>query len=159
MRAIAVILFLANLGFGGTAFGQKQFAPPANAVTDLGATINASIDLLPTIGGFKAGVITIPPGIYTQSTTIHVNSPRVSIIGAGAGAVEITCTMDSDCWDIRLNPFVTEPQVGGQFGGFTLIGLPGNANAVGMHMGDITESRLEDILIEGFTGPKAVGLW
>jgi hypothetical protein len=159
LRAGAVILFLASLGFNGTAFGQRLLAVPAQAVTDLGATINASIDLLPTIGGFKAGVITIPPGSYTQSTTIHVNSPRISIIGAGSGAVEITCTMDSACWDIRLIPFVLDPAVGGQFGGFTLIGQPSNANAVGIHMGDITESRLEDILIQGFKGPNAVGLW
>jgi hypothetical protein len=159
LRTTVLTFFLASLGFGGTAFGQKPLALPAQAVTDLGATINASIDLLPTIGGFKAGVITIPPGIYTQSTTIHVNSPRISITGAGSGAVEITCTMDSDCWDIRLIPFVTIPAVGGQFGGFTLIGQSGNANAVGIHMGDITESRLEDILIEGFTGKNAVGLW
>ena len=159
MRATALIFLLASLGFSGTAFGQKPLALPAQAVTDLGATINASIDLLPTIGGYKAGMITIPAGIYTQSTTIHVNSPRISIIGAGSGAVEITCTLNSACWDIRLNPFVANPAVGGQFGGFTLIGLPGNANAVGIHMGDITESRLEDIMIEGFKGQNAVGLW
>jgi hypothetical protein len=67
--------------------------------------------------------------------------------------------MNSPCWDIRLDPFVTEPQVGGQIGGFTLIGQSGNPNAVGIHMGDITETRLEDILIQGFTGPNAVGLW
>jgi hypothetical protein len=128
-------------------------------VTDLGTTINASIALLPTIGGFKAGVITIPPGSYTQSTTIHVNSPRISIIGAGAGAVEITCTMSSPCWDIRLNPFVTEPKVGGQIGGFTLIGQYGKPDAVGIRMGDITNTLLQDVLIKGFTGPNAVGLW
>ena len=159
MKATAIIFFLASLGFGGTAFGQRALAFPAQVVTDLGTTINASIDLLPTIGGYKAGVITIPAGSYTQSTTIHVNSPRVSIVGAGSGAVEITCTMNSACWDIRLNPFVTEPKVGGQIGGFTLIGQSGNPNAVGMHMGDITNTRLEDILIKGFTGPNAIGLW
>ena len=159
MRATALIFLLASLGFGATAFGQKPLALPAQAVTDLGATINASIDLLPTIGGYKAGVITIPTGGYTQSTTIHVNSPRISIIGAGAGAVEITCTMNSDCWDIRVIPFLGAPQVGGQIGGFTLIGQSANPNAVGMHMGDITATRLEDILIEGFTGPNAVGMW
>jgi len=65
-------------------------------------------------------------------------------------------------------PFATNPGAvgggislvrGGQFGGFTLIGQSGNANAVGIHMGDIIESNLEDILIEGFTGKNAVGLW
>src|SRR6267143_613769 len=160
LRANVIIgFFLTSLGFGGTAFGQKPLALPAPMVTDLGTTINASIDFLPTIGCFKARVITIPPGSYTQSTTIHVNSPRISIIGAGSGAVEITCTMDSDCWDVRLKPFVTEPKVGGQIGGFTLIGHPANANAVGIHMGDITNTGLEDILIKGFTGANAVGLW
>src|SRR6266403_5752294 len=109
LRATVIGFFLASLGFGGTAFGQRPMALAAPMVTDLGTTINASIALLPTIGGFKAGVITIPPGSYTQSTTIHVNSPRISIIGAGSGAVEITCTMDSDCWDIRLVPFLLEP--------------------------------------------------
>jgi len=160
LRANVIIgFFLTSLGFGGTAFGQKPLALPAPMITDLGTTINASIDLLPTIGGYKAGVITIPAGSYTQSTTIHVNSPRISIIGAGSGAVEITCTTNAPCWDIRLNPFVTEPKVGGQIGGFTLIGQYGKPDAVGMHMGDITNTLLQDVLIKGFTGPNAVGLW
>ncbi len=159
MRTAALTLFVAGLVSAGAASGQKPLAGPAPAVTDFGATVNRWIDLLPTIGGFKAGVISIPEGIYTQSTTIHVNSPRVSIIGAGSGVVQITCLMNSPCWDIRLDPFVTDPQVGGQIGGFTLIGQSGNPNAVGIHMGDITETRLEDILIQGFTGPNAVGLW
>ena len=159
MRATALIFFLASLGFSGAAFGQKSSTIPASTFSDLGTAINASIDLLPTIGGYKAGVITIPTGSYIQSTTIHVNSPRISIVGVGSGAVQITCTLNAACWDLRLNPFVTDPEVGGQIGGFTLIGLPGNPNAVGIHMGDITNMRIEDVLIQGFTGPNAVGFW
>jgi hypothetical protein len=126
---------------------------------DLGAAINAQIASLPTIGGYKAGTVVIPPGDYFQSTPVIVNSPRLSVVGAGSGAVRITCTMNVPCWEIRLNPFVTEPQVGGLISGFTLIGQSTNTNAAGIHMGDITNMRLEDILIQGFTGPNAVGLW
>jgi hypothetical protein len=160
LRSTALTFFLVSLGFSGTAFGQKRPSTPAPTFADLGATINAWIDLLPMIDGYKAGVITIPSGSYTQSTTIHVNSPRVSIIGAGSGAVKITCTINSVCWDIRLVPFPfeTNPQ-SGQVSGFTLIGQPANASAVGMEMGDITGARLEDVVIQGFTGSNAVGLW
>jgi hypothetical protein len=133
--------------------------PTSTQGTDLGATINAWIAMLPTIGGYKAGTVTIPPGIYTQSTAVVINSPRISVIGAGAGAVQITCTMNSDCWDLRLNPFVTDPHTGGQIGGFTLLGQTSNPNAVGIHMGDISYLRLEDILIEGFNGANAIGMW
>lgn len=159
MRTAALTPFLVSLTFAGPALGQYELAVPANPAADLGATISASIDRLPTIGGYKAGVITIPSGSYTQSTTIYVNSPRVSIMGAGSGAVEITCTLNSPCWEIRLNPFRTTPIAGGQIGGFTLTGLASNPNAVGIHMGDISNTRLEDILIQGFTGANAVGLW
>jgi hypothetical protein len=128
-------------------------------ITDLGATISAEIAMLPTIGGYQTGTVSIPAGVYNQSSVILLNSPRVSIIGAGSGAVTINCVMNSPCWEIRLNPFVTDPQGGGQLGGFTLVGLGTNASAVGIHMGDFTGLRMEDIVIQGFTGANAVGMW
>jgi len=171
LRAATLTLFL-SLTFTGPVLGQAgtHLGAASNTSidslpilrqegTDLGAAINASIDSLPMIGGYKAGVITIPAGSYMQSTTVYVNSPRVSIIGAGSAAVEITCTLNSPCWEIRLNPFTVAPIAGGQIGGFTLTGLASNPNAVGIHMGDITNTKLEDILIQGFTGANAVGLW
>jgi hypothetical protein len=156
----AAALFLVSFAFAGGAFGQGQLVkrvvkPPL----DVGAEINAQIANLPMVGGYHAGIVTIPPGDYFQSTPVIVNSPRVSVIGAGSGAVQITCTMNAPCWEIRLNPFVVTPQVSGQIGGFTLTGLNSNPNAVGIHMGDITCTTLEDILIQGFTGPNAVGMW
>ena len=161
MRTAGVTLLLVLFAFAGKAFGQARVAPrvPPRDPLDLGAAINAQIASLPTIGGYKAGVITIPPGDYFQSTAVIVNSPSLSIIGAGSGAVQITCTMNAPCWEIRLNPFVVYPIVGGQISGFTLNGLASNPNAVGIHMGDITNTKLEDLLIEGFTGANAVGMW
>jgi hypothetical protein len=155
----ALFVLAVQFGLAGTAFGQNHRAAVGAPAADLGAEINAWIAMLPTIGGYPAGTVAIPPGVYTQSTTVHINSPRVSVIGAGSGAVEITCTVNGDCFDIRLNPFVTDPQVGGQIGGFTLLGQASNPNAVGIHMGDITNTRLEDILIQGFTGANAAGMW
>src|SRR5580700_5783137 len=156
----SIVLLLLILVFAESGFAQREFVkrvvkPPL----DLGAEINAQIANLPMVGGYPAGTVTIPPGDYFQSTAVIVNSPRVSIVGAGSGAVQITCTMNAPCWEIRLNPFVVIPQVGGQIGGFTLTGQGSNANAVGIHMGDITCTKLEDILIQGFTGPNAVGMW
>jgi hypothetical protein len=143
-----------------SSFGQERSVKRAvKPPLDLGAEINAQIANLPIIGGYHAGIVTIPPGNYFQSTPVIVNSQKVSVIGAGSGAVEITCTMNAPCWEIRLNPFVVIPQVSGQIGGFTLTGLNSNPNAVGIHMGDITCTKLEDILIQGFTGGNAVGMW
>jgi hypothetical protein len=160
MRVAGIMLWFVLVAFANDAFGQGHFVKrvPKDPL-DLGAEINAQIASLPTIGGYKAGTVTIPPGVYFQSSAVIINSPRVSVIGAGAGAVQITCTMDSACWDLRLNPFVADPQVGGQFGGFQLIGLSTNPNAVGIHMGDIAYLRLEDIVIQGFTGINAAGMW
>jgi hypothetical protein len=159
LKAAGLSFLAASLFFAGNAFGQAHVVTRVKQPLDLGAEINARIASLPTIGGYKAGRVEIPVGDYFQSTPVIVNSPRVSIVGVGAGAVQITCTMNAPCWEIRLNPFVTDPQVGGQIGGFTLIGQLTNPNAVGIHMGDITNIRLEDILIQGFTGANAVGLW
>ncbi len=161
MRAAALSFLLVFFAFAGNAFGQAHVAPrvaPRDSL-DLGAAINAQIALLPIIGGYNAGVITIPPGNYFQATPVIVNSPSVSIIGAGSGAVQITCTMNAPCWEIRLNPFIVYPIVGGQISGFTLSGLASNPNGVGIHMGDITNTKLEDLLIQGFTGANAVGMW
>jgi hypothetical protein len=163
MRIGGITLLLVLFVSVGPAFGQSRQShllprTPKDPL-DLGAEINAQIASLPTIGGYKAGTVTIAPGEYFQSTPVIVNSPRVSVIGAGSGAVQITCTMNAPCWEIRLNPFTVIPQVGGQIGGFMLIGLPSNANATGIHMGDITCTKLEDILIQGFKGTNAAGLW
>jgi hypothetical protein len=160
LRATSLALLLALFALADSSFGQERSVkrvvkPPL----DLGAEINAQIANLPMIGGYHAGIVTIPPGDYFQSTPVIVNSQKVSVIGAGSGAVQITCTMNAPCWEIRLNPFVVIPQVSGQIGGFTLTGLNSNPNAVGIHMGDITCTKLEDILIQGFTGPNAVGMW
>jgi hypothetical protein len=163
MRAVGFALSIVCFTMFGTVYGQSrpksQLLPrvPKDPL-DLGAVINAQIAALPTIGGFKAGRIDILPGVYFQSTTVVINSPSISIVGAGSGAVQITCTMDAVCWDLRLNPFVVT-QAGGQLSGFTLLGMPANSNAVGIHMGDIIGTRLEDIDIEGFKGTNAVGMW
>jgi hypothetical protein len=162
LTAKSTVFLILLVIFSESSFGQRQLVKRAvKAPLDLGAEINAQIALLPVVGGYPAGTITIPPGEYFQSTPVVVNSPRLSIVGANSGAVQITCTMNGPCWEVRLTPFVVLPIIGmgGQIGGFTLNGLASNANGVGIHLGDITSIRLEDIAIQAFTGANAAGMW
>jgi hypothetical protein len=138
-----------------------------NCTVDLGACLTAAQDALPktTVGGhaYPIGVIDIRAMANsnpTQSTTFSP-SPLVSIVGPGMSQLQITCTMNADCWIVR-DSFWQE-KFGSPIGGFTLIGQGGaNPNANGIHTGDLVRARFYDIAIDNFLGSAPNGgscLW
>jgi hypothetical protein len=134
--------------------------PQLWAGADYGAWINSAIAALPTVGGFASGTIILPAcaTTVTQSTPVVVHSPYVSIIGAGSGALQISCTVTTDCWNIKTVAFGVN--ISGSFGGFTLIGQgSANANAVGIHTGDMVGASFSDIEIDNFLGTSSSCFW
>lgn len=145
-------------GAGKVEFGDELTAKKINAVrfadqfpgADIGAKINAAIADLPVdYGSFRNGPVYVPPGQYSFSTTINVDSPGVSIIGAGAHATVLIYTGAGDAFRIRTNPFTVRQA--GKLEAMRVIGNA-NANAVGIHLGDIGGFAIRDVVVADFTG-------
>jgi len=131
-------------------------------VSDIGAQIMSAVASLPRQGSFPSGTIVLLPGTYEQSTPVVVNSPYLSVVSRGpSSTVQIRCTASlgsRPCWSISTFPFSV--MKAGSFGGFTLNG-PGSyvAGAVGIQAGGITAAVFQDIVVQGFTGLGAVGMF
>lgn len=108
---------------------------------DIGAQINASITVL----GTKGGVVQVPAGTYNTVTTVVVNTPNVSVIGAGSNATIINYSGTGDFLRIQMRPYVGIQA--GKFSGFT-INL-GVTSVSGIHIGDTCGAELDDIVING----------
>jgi hypothetical protein len=128
---------------------------------DFGAQVTNCIAALPTLGGFKAGKVSLlgfAGTAQTQSTTVTITSPYVNVEGPGSSALQITCTMNADCWNVRTNPFGIN--IAGKIGGFTLIGQgSANANANGIHTGDMVGGEFYDLQIDNFLGTNSSCFW
>lgn len=164
-----------NIGGGGTlgTFARQNYAtPPAIGGTtpaagtftmsnsqsreslyadqyagaDMGAQVNAAIAALPTAGG----VVVIPAGIFSFSTTINITSSHVSIVGQGGGSlVDVAGTSlkwtggasplitMTNVWDVRLQGFNLDNT------GTATIGV----NIVTNSSTDITNVILDDISV------------
>jgi len=131
--------------------------------SDIGAKINNAIAALPTITSgqtYSAGIISLvgySGQSVTQTTTVNLNSPWVSIIGPGSGSLMINYTGTGDAFRATLNGNFSVTQAG-QISGFYLNGNS-NTNACGIHYGDIIGLTLEDLVISNFTGTASAGLW
>lgn len=153
-------------GFGALSTINGQFYVGAGITTwaggDFGAQVLSAIAACPTLDGYsKCTINLLQPANgsrISQSTTVNIVSPYLSIRGPGSGALQITCTMNADCWNVHITPFVINP--GFILGGFALSGTGAvNANAVGLHIGDIIGARFTDIALDNFRGANSACLW
>ena len=119
---------------------------------DIGAKINAAIASL----GKSGGTVVIPAGTYNEvKTTVKVNSPNISITGAGSAAVQINYTGSGDFVLVEMEPFVLTQA--GKIAGFTVNGT--RSGKSGIHIADTIGAQLDDIVVNGFNGPSGVGIW
>lgn len=155
-------------------FENTRYVDPTNICgwggSDYGAWVMSAIADLPSVAvagsSYKQGRIILAPGgnlAITQSTTVTVG-PFVAIEGPGPQQLILSCTMNADCWQVRDTPFgLTSPfnnNRGSYVGGFTLLGQgSGNANAVGMHVGDLNSGRFDRINIDNFLGANSACFW
>ena len=154
MRRFALFLLLCPL-YSTQAQDYILGRENGRVTRDIGAQIMASIAELPRQNGYPSGSIVLAPGTYVQSTPVVITSPYLSITGHGpASTVQIRCAPAlgaAPCWSVTSSPFSV--MKAGTLGGFTLNGPgPYVAGAVGIQAGGITSVRLEDIVVQGFTG-------
>ena len=136
----------------------QGWAGAANCTTDLGVCINAAIAGMPVVGGYPTGELQIAQGNYTMATTVNTNSPSLWIHGEGAGATVVTCTMNADCFNTQLSVINISP--GFKLGSLSILGTgSGNANAVGVHTGDMVGGSFYDLMIDNFLGANSSCLW
>src|SRR2546426_43519 len=126
---------------------------------DFGEQVMKCVAALPTIDGRKAGVADLTGfagQTPRQTSPVVITSPYVSVEGPGSGALQITCAVKATCWTVSAHPFTVARA--GKLKGFSLLGQSENANAIGLHIGDLIGGALDDIRIAGFTGSNAIGL-
>jgi hypothetical protein len=124
------------------------------AGSDYGAWFNAAV------AAANGGEVILAPSStpVNVSTTMSVTAP-VHIHGPGKAALKINCTMNADCMNVHMSPF-TIYLTGTEIEGFSLIGQgTANANAVGVHWGDILDARFDDIGIDNFRGANSACSW
>lgn len=123
---------------------------------DIGAKINAAISSL----GQNGGTVVVPAGAYTKvTTTVKVSHFNISIVGSGSNATQIDYVGTGDFIRVQM-PNVCSSCVAPQAGKISGLTINGTASGrSGIHIGDVIGAQLDDVVIQGFTGAAAAGIW
>ena len=124
--------------------------------SDIGAKINSAITSL----GQNGGIVVVPAGVYPNvTTTVLVNTFNISIMGSGSAATQINYTGNGDFIRVQM-PVLCSTCVPPQAGKISGILIDGTASGrSGLHIGDVIGAELDDVVVEGFTGSAAAGVW
>lgn len=129
-------------------------ADPTGATGDLGAIITSLASTLHSAGG---ATIYVPPGTYRFTTTGLINSPKVSLVCAGASVV--TFVPQASLGTLPCVDFSARTgwnvNYGGRFGGFSINGTS-TPSGVGINYGDMIRGWLDDIWLYGYTSGTAL---
>jgi hypothetical protein len=135
---------------GQNGYGCNAISICMNASTDLGAQINAAVTAL----GSAGGIIYLPAGTYTMSTTATINQQSISLMGAGPFASIINCTVAGDCLIIHpphfscCAPPATGNALGGPYAQFTIEGNGATGQNL-LHTIDMSSTSMHDIFLDG----------
>jgi hypothetical protein len=142
---------------GSLVFNVMNYGATGNGTTDDTTAIKAAI----TAASVSGGIVFLPPGTYKVSSVMTINSPAVSILGAGSGATFIrpSSTVTGDVLRVQTNPttFVNQ-MVAGRFGWLTIDGTNAGTGAVGLHYGDTIGGCFDDLRVWNFTTTGAIGI-
>jgi len=108
----------------------------------------------------SGGVVDLGPGLFKITEPLVVNSPLVSLCGAGRGATTLvpTSALDSEAvLTVQMSPFGSGDWLtSGTFAGFTIDGSA-TTSAVGFQYGDVVGGRV-DVGAQNFRGGSGVGV-
>ncbi len=125
--------------------------------TDASAAFNAALASLPLVNGWPAGIIQFGPGAVKMAVTPNNPGPQVFVKGAGWWATTIWSYVNAgDCFR-SFNPSSLYVGAGG-ISGMTIRGDNATGAAVGLHIGDQSNYRV-DVTILNFQGTGAKGVW
>ena len=129
-------------------------ADPAGATDSTTAFTNA-IAAAAKAGG---GVIYIPAGVYTISSTLTCTTVPVYFVGDGPWATTISFTGTGDCFRVYDgSAYGTRTKFAGGFIGITLDGAKAGAGSAGLHLGDLLQYEL-DLTVQNFYGTGSIGV-
>lgn len=102
------------------------------------------------------GIVWLGPGLLKVSSVITINSPLVSIYGAGKSSTILypTSAITGDVIRVQMVPFVGTQA--GSFKDFTIDGTNAGSNACGFHFGDVIGAYV-DIIVQNFFGVGQIG--
>ena len=129
-------------------------ADPTGASDSTTAFENA-ISAAASAGG---GVVYIPAGTYTISSTLTCTTVPVYFVGDGAWATVISFTGTGDCFRVYdSSTYGGRKKFGGGFVGITIDGAKAGAGSTGLHMGDLLQYEL-DLTVQNFSGTGSIGV-
>jgi hypothetical protein len=134
-------------------------ASPYNAdptgAADSTTAFTSAIAAAATAGG---GVVYIPAGTYTISSTLTCTTVPVYFVGDGPWATIISYTGSGDCFRIYdSSTYNGRKTFAGGFLGITLNGARAKAGATGLHVGDLLQYEL-DLTVQDFYGTGSIGV-
>lgn len=108
-----------------------------------------------TAGG---GVVYIPAGTYTISSTLTCTTTPVYFVGDGAWATTIAFTGTGDCLRIYdSTTYGSRTKFGGGVIGLTIDGTGAGAGSSGVHVGDLLQYEL-DLTVQNFSQSGSIGV-
>jgi hypothetical protein len=145
-------------------FVDKWGGDPTGAVSS-----DAAITAILADMGDKPATIVFGPGSYKVSTTITLG-PYQSVEGSGREATVLYFSGTADCISMRdPAPYISAleyfpggaggPRWAGHIKDLAINGDAAGANAVALHVGDITRPVITGVNLWNFRGAGAKGLW
>ena len=121
---------------------------------DSTSAIQAAINALPSSGG----VVYLPAGTYTVSSTVTCTTTPAYFVGDGAWATTLAFTGTGDC--VRVydpTTYSSRTRYAGGFCGITIDGTHAGAGSTGLHVGDLLQYEL-DVTVQSFSGTGSIGV-
>jgi hypothetical protein len=129
-------------------------ADPTGA-TDSTAAFEDAISAAASAGG---GVVYLPAGTYTISSTLTCTTVPVYFLGDGAWATVVSFTGTGDCFRIYdSTTYGSRTKFAGGFAGITIDGTKAGAGSAGLHVGDLLQYEL-DLTVQNFYGTGSIGV-
>lgn len=132
-----------------------------SGVTDASTAFNAALAMLPVVNGYASGKIVFGPGTVKMSVTPNNPGSSVYVQGAGRYATTINSFVTGgDCFRI-FDPGQSGTSDTNNAGGISAMTIRGDnagAGAVGLHIGDLDNYRV-DVVVVNFQGAGSKGIW
>lgn len=144
-------------GAAGTTgwFNVTSYGADPTGATDSTGAFQTAIAAVASAGG---GVVYMPGGTYTISSTLTCTTVPAYFLGDGAWATTISFTGTGDCFRVYdSSTYGSRKKFGGGFAGLTIDGTKAGAGSAGLHVGDLLQYEL-DLTVQNFSGTGSIGV-
>lgn len=138
---------IALTGINVTVTGLSTIAPSGDTT---GATDTTTIQA--ALNNTSGNEVLLAGGTYHVNATLTI-PPGMTVSGSGMATTVINFTGTGDCLRIT-SPTLT---VGGKLADLTIDGSSAGAGSAGIHMGDISSYRFDDVQVRNFSAAGSIG--